>query len=54
VDALIVVMAIVFGLFAIAAIVYCWKNRPYRGPDDEWRDEAALQADSFVNRSGRM
>ena len=56
------VLSWIFGvggvLLLLAAIVYVWRNRPYRGPgaeeDTAWREEAALQADAFVNRSANM
>ena len=38
--------------FLTLAVAYCWPNRPYRAPGDEWRDEAAMEASKFVNRSG--
>jgi hypothetical protein len=40
----------------VAAFVYAWKNRPYRGPnaDIEWRDEMAMRASKFTERSGGM
>lgn len=45
-------------VFLVLVIVYCWRNRPYVGPgtedDKARRDEAALQADAFVNRSGNQ
>jgi hypothetical protein len=47
-----------FVLLLLAAFVYAWRNRPYRGrgaeEDNEWRDEMALQADKFTNRSHTM
>jgi hypothetical protein len=47
-----------FVLLLCAAFVYAWRNRPYRGPgaedDNAFRDEMALQADKFTNRSHSM
>ena len=47
-----------FVLLLVAAFVYAWRNRPYRGSgtevDNAWRDEMALQADKFTNRSHSM
>jgi hypothetical protein len=47
-----------FVLLLLAAFVYAWRNRPYRGPgaedDSAWRDEMALQVDTFTNRSHSM
>ena len=47
-----------FVLLLLAAFVYAWRNRPYRGPgaedDNAFRDEMALQADKFTNRSHSM
>jgi hypothetical protein len=47
-----------FVVLLVAAIVYVWRNRPYRGTgaedDNAWRDEMALQADKFTNRSHGM
>ena len=44
--------------FLVFALVYVWRNRPYRGPgaedDNAWRDEMALQADKFTNRTHDM
>ena len=44
--------------FLVFALVYVWRNRPYRGEgaeeDNAWRDEMALQADKFVNRTHDM
>jgi hypothetical protein len=45
-------------LLLLAAFAYAWRNRPYRGPgaedDNAFRDEMALQADTFTNRSHSM
>ena len=39
----------------VLAFVYVWRNRPYRGEfaeeDNAWRDEMALEASKFVDRS---
>jgi len=47
-----------FLLLVLAAFVYAWRNRPYRGAgaedDNAWRDEMALQTDKFTNRSHSM
>jgi hypothetical protein len=47
-----------FVLLLITAFVYLWRNRPYRGPgaeeDNAWRDEMALEASKFVNRTHDM
>jgi hypothetical protein len=47
-----------FVLILIASFVYVWRNRPYRGPgaeeDNAWRDEMALEASTFVNRTHDM
>src|SRR5262249_30619998 len=41
-----------------AALAYAWRNRPYRGrgaeEDNEWRDELALRASKYVNRTHDM
>jgi len=48
------VMSGVSVAFLVFALVYVWRNRPYRGEgaeeDNAWRDEMALQADKYVNR----
>ena len=56
-----VLTAIISGVsvaFLVFALVYVWRNRPYRGEgaeeDNAWRDEMALQADKFVNRTHDM
>jgi hypothetical protein len=40
------------------AFVYVWRNRPYRGEfaedDNAWRDEMALEASKYVNRTHDM
>ena len=53
-----VLTAILSGIsvaFLVFALVYVWRNRPYRGEfaeeDNAWRDEMALQADKLTNRS---
>jgi hypothetical protein len=47
-----------FAFLSIAAFVYVWRNRPYRGPgaeeDNAWRDEMAMEASKFVNRTHDM
>ena len=47
-----------FAVLLVAAIVYLWRNRPYRGEgaeeDNAWRDEMALQASKYVNRTHDM
>ena len=47
-----------FAVLLIAAFVYAWRNRPYRGPgaeeDNAWRDEMAMEASKFVNRTHDM
>ncbi len=44
--------------FLVFALVYVWRNRPYRGEgaeeDNAWRDEMALQASKYVNRTHDM
>jgi hypothetical protein len=44
-----------FLLLVVAAFVYAWRNRPYRGEgaeaDNAWRDEMAMQASKYVNRT---
>jgi hypothetical protein len=50
------VIVAAFALMIIGAIAFVWKNRPYRGPgaDNAAADEMAMEASSFVNRSGRL
>ena len=47
-----------FVLLLVAAFAYAWRNRPYRGAgaedDNAWRDEMALEASRFVNRTHDM
>ena len=44
--------------FLVFALAYVWRNRPYRGEgaeeDNAWRDEMALQASKYVNRTHDM
>ncbi len=56
-----VLTAIISGVsvaFLVFALVYVWRNRPYRGEgaeeDNAWRDEMALQAGKYVNRAHDM
>jgi hypothetical protein len=43
-------------LMVLAAFVYAWRNRPYRGPgaDTEAVDEMAMQASKFTTRGPTM
>jgi len=57
----VVLTAIISGVsiaFLVFALSYVWRTRPYRGEgaedDNAWRDEMALQADKFTNRSHSM
>jgi hypothetical protein len=57
----VIVTGLVVGAVAcmfVAAFVYAWRNRPYRGPgaehDNAWRDEMAMEASKFVNRTHDM
>jgi hypothetical protein len=47
-----------FVVLLLLAFAYAWRNRPYRGEgaeeDNAWRDEMALQADKFTNRTHDM
>ena len=47
-----------FAVLLIAAFVYAWRHRPYRGQgaeeDNAWRDEMAMEASKFVNRTHDM
>ena len=52
---------ILVGLFVallVGAFVDAWRNRPYRGEgaedDNAFRDEMALEASKFVNRTHDM
>jgi hypothetical protein len=57
----VILTAIISGVsvaFLVFALVYVWRNRPYRGEgaeqDNAWRDEMALQASKYVNRTHDM
>jgi hypothetical protein len=57
----VVLTAIISGVsvaFLVFALIYVWRNRPYRGQgaeeDNAWRDEMALQASKYVNRTHDM
>jgi len=52
VNVLLIAVGIAGFVLLILAVAYCWRHRPLRSPGDEWRDEAAMQAGKFVNRSG--